>query len=69
MSSIAFAFLLILIAATGTSYVAGQLYGHGSGWAMDVCYRARFFCENPQWTGVATGLVCLGYVLLRRGEA
>jgi hypothetical protein len=69
MSSIAFVLLLILIAATGMFYAAGQLYGHGSGWAIDVCYRTRFFCENPQWIGVATGLVWLCYIMLRRGEA
>ena len=69
MSSIAFGLLLILIAATGTFYVASQLYGHGSSWATDVCHHARFFCERPQWVGVATGLVWLWYITLRRGEA
>jgi hypothetical protein len=69
MSSIAFVLLLIMIAATGTFYAAGQLYGHGSSWAIDICYQASFFCERPQWVGVATGLVWLWYIMLRRSEA
>jgi hypothetical protein len=69
MSSIAFGLLLILIAATGMFYAAGQLHGHGSGWAMDVCHHAGFFCDHPQWTGVAAGVVWLCYIMLRRSEA
>lgn len=69
MSSIAFGLLFILVAATGTFYVAGQLYGHGSSWATDVCYQAHFFCEHPQWLGVAAGVIWLWYLWLRRSEA
>jgi hypothetical protein len=69
MSSIAFGLLLALIAATGTFYVAGQLYSHGSSWAIDVCYHAQFLCDGPHWLALATGLAWIWYVMLRRGEA
>jgi hypothetical protein len=51
-------FLAILFAgAAMLFYAAGDMAGHGSAWASDLCSAARLLCESPQLAVVAaTGL-------------
>ena len=65
MSTLALGLLIILVVATGTFYVAGDLYGHGSPWASDVCSLSRDLCDHPAWGAIATGIVGIIYLILR----
>jgi hypothetical protein len=69
MSTLALIVAIILAIATATFYVAGSVYGHGAPWAVDVCHTAGAFCQNPEWTAVATAVTATAYFWLRRGEA
>jgi hypothetical protein len=60
--------LFVLVIATGISYVAGGLYMHGTGWAMQVCSQAELFCDHPHWLALATGALCLIYFCIPRTE-
>jgi hypothetical protein len=50
------------------SYVAGDLYGHGSPWARDVCSLSRDLCDHPAWSAIATGVMALVYLGLRSAK-
>jgi hypothetical protein len=65
MSTLALGLLVILAVATGTFYVAGDLYGHGSAWARDVCSLSRELCEHPGWSALATAGAGALYLVLR----
>jgi hypothetical protein len=47
-------FLAILVAgASILFYAAGDMAGHGSRWAADVCSAAPLFCDRPQLASFA----------------
>jgi hypothetical protein len=68
MSTLALTLLVIFIVATGMFYIAGDLYGHGTPWAQDVCSLSYELCDNPGWSVVATGVMALVYFGLRSAK-
>ena len=51
LSSIAFAMLFLLVAATAVLFLAG--IQDDADWALSVCTSAENFCQHPEWTGAA----------------
>ena len=54
MAGLAFALLLVFLAATGVVWGASELTGQGYQWADQVCSTARNLCEHPYWGILAT---------------
>ena len=47
-------FLALLVGgASIVFYAAGDMAGHGSRWAADVCSAARLFCDSPHLVSFA----------------
>ncbi len=69
MAQLAFIISLMLVAASGIVFVAGEVYGHGFSWADQICYGAGKVCENRYWLGCATAGAVAVYFVLRELEA
>jgi len=61
-SFFALAFLLLLVVASAIFYVAGLELADETPWAVEVCDRARNFCEHPEWSAIPA--VLMGVVFL-----
>jgi hypothetical protein len=53
MSSLLFSVFLILVVAAMTFYFAGDLAGHGSPVAADICASGRILCQHPEYVALA----------------
>src|SRR5882757_9795162 len=65
MSTLALALLIFVAVAACTFWIAGDLYGHGSPWARDVCGLSRTLCDHPLWGAFATAAAAILYLVLR----
>jgi hypothetical protein len=68
-SSVAFAILVVLIAATALFYIIGPLQGHDS-WVDDICRNTRTLysydaCGRPEYLSVACAVMAVIYLLLK----
>ena len=61
-SFFALVFLLLLVVASAMFYVAGLELADETPWAVEVCDRARNFCEHPEWSAIPA--VLMGVVFL-----
>jgi len=59
------AVLIFVAVAACTFWIAGDLYGHGSPWARDVCGLSRTLCDHPLWGAFATAAAAILYLLMR----
>jgi hypothetical protein len=66
ISSVAAGMLLMLIAATAMFLAAGMQLD--APWAAQLCAGAANFCEHPEWTGAAAGLMAVVYFTIRGME-
>ena len=53
MSSLLFKVFLILVVAAMTFYFAGDLAGHGSPVAADICASGGVLCQHPEYVALA----------------
>ena len=53
MSSLLFKVFLILVAAAIIFYFAGDLAGHGSPVAADICSSGGVLCQHPEYVAFA----------------
>jgi len=65
MSTLALALLIFVAVAACTFWIAGDLYGHGSPWARDVCGLSRTLCDHPLWGAFATAAAAILYLMMR----
>jgi len=61
-SFFALGFLLLLVVASAIFYVAGLELADETPWAVEVCDRARNFCQHPEWSAIPA--VLMGVVFL-----
>jgi len=67
-AQLAFMLSLVLVATTALAFGASELYGHGFGWADQVCNGAPMLCTNPATVGIVTAAVVVAYFILRELE-
>lgn len=67
-AQLAFMLSVALIAVTGVTFAASQLYGHGFHWADQVCNGAPTLCADPAAVGAVTAAVVAAYFILRELE-
>jgi hypothetical protein len=60
--------LFMLVAATAMLVVAGMQSPLDTPWAVQLCAGAANFCNHPEWTGVAAGLMAVVYLAVRGME-
>jgi hypothetical protein len=65
MATLALGLVVIFAVATALFFIAGDLYGHGSAFARDVCSLSRTLCDHPAWGLAATGIMGAVHLLLR----
>jgi hypothetical protein len=65
-SSIAFLMLVLLCAATGL-FAFANLENEAQ-WTLQVCDRARNFCQHPEWTGAAGAVMLVVYLAVKGME-
>ena len=65
MSMVALGLLILFGVMTAAFYVAGDLHGHYSPWAQDVCGLSSTLCDHPSWAAVATAAMGAIYLSLK----
>jgi hypothetical protein len=68
ISSFAAGMLFMLVAATALFFAAGIQSAVDVPWAMALCDGAGNFCQHPEWTGMAGGLMTVVYLAVRGME-
>jgi len=68
VSSFAAAMLFMLVGATTLFLTAGMQSAVDAPWAMALCGGAGNFCQHPEWTGMAGGLMTVVYLAVRGME-
>jgi hypothetical protein len=67
-SFFALAFLLLLLVASAIFYVAGLELADETPWAIEVCERAKNFCEHPEWSAMPAVLMAVVFLAVKGME-
>jgi hypothetical protein len=65
MSSWILFFAVALAALSAIFYSASGMAFHGSNWATDLCWNARFFCHTPEVLAVAAAVFGALWIAVR----
>ena len=56
---------IVLGGAAIVFFAAGDLNGHGSSWATEVCTTGRFFCDHPAWVEMSAAATAGLFVVMK----
>jgi hypothetical protein len=68
LSSVALGLTVLLAAATALFAFANMQSAVDAPWALQVCDRARNFCEHPEWTVAASAVMSVVYLAVKGME-